>query len=176
MARQQRLIEVDEPPVEAVTEEITYVPGQADPVSILWCGHRFQANVPKSITGKADGTNAERLNHHLIESARNNRHFTVGGQRKRRDPAALPTTAEGYRAYMVEWLKDPAIQHAEDLVVRFVKDRELQAVCEVGTDDYSYLSTLFMPKLYELARADDDMTPLQVAALWARHGVNQLPW
>ena len=175
MARQQRLIEVDEPPVEAITEEITYTPGQHDPLIITWCGQRFEANKPKSITGKADGTKTEQLNHHLIERARENRHFSVGGQRKKRDAAALPTSADGYKAYMVDWLKDPNIQHAEELVARFARDRELQAACEVGTDDYAWLSTLFMPKLHELARGDD-LTELQVSSLWARHGINVLPW
>lgn len=175
MARQSRIVEVEEPPVEPVTETITYVPGQHDPVFITWCGHRFEANKSKEITGHAEGTQQQRLNHHLIESAKNNKHFTIGGQRKRQDPSALPTTSDGYKAYMIEWIKDPSYQHADELIARFAKDRELQAACEVGSDDFAYLSTLFMPRLHELARGDD-MTELQIASLWAQHGVNVLPW
>jgi hypothetical protein len=142
---------------------------------VKWCGHTFQANVPKTITGHAEGTTAQKLNHHLIESAKENRHFRVGNAKPKREVATMPTTAEGYRAYMVEWLKDPNIQHADDLIARFAKDRELQAICEVGSDDYSYLGTLFMPKLHELARGDE-LTELQVSTLWAQRGINVLPW
>jgi hypothetical protein len=175
MARTERIVEKAEPTVEPVTETITYTPGQNDPAVVKWCGQTFHANVPKDITGHAEGSVKEQLNFHLIQSARDNKHFKVGNAKPKRDPAALPTTAEGYRSYMVEWLKDPSIQHADELIARFARDRELQATCEVGSDDYSYLSTLFMPKLHELARGDDLNEP-QVAAIWIQNCFNVLPW
>lgn len=166
---------VDEAQVEAVTETVTYVPGEGDPSSVKWCGHTFHANVPKEITGHAEGTASEKLNHHLIERARENPSFKVAGSRVKRDASALPKTAEEYRAYMIAWLKGPGIEHVDQLIARFARDRELQAVCEVGSDDFSFLSTLFMPKLHELAKADE-LTEGQVASLWINAGVNQMPW
>lgn len=163
------------PPAEPVTETVTYLAGQGDPSSVKWGGHVFQANVPKEITGHTEGTEREKLNHSVIESARTNKHFRVGNARPKRDVMAMPKTAEEYRAYAIDWLKDPSIDHAETLIARFAKDRELRAMCEVGSDDYSYLSTLFMPRLYELARADE-LTDGQVASLWINHGFNELPW
>jgi hypothetical protein len=161
---------------EPVTETITYVPGPLDPVTIKWAGHTFAANVPKEITGHATGSEREKANLNLIESARTNKHFTVGNAKPKRDAASLPTTADGYKAYMVGWLKDdPAIETTDQLIGRFAKESPLREACEVGHDDYQYLSTLFMPKLYELAKADE-LSKEQLAALWINHGINQLPW
>jgi len=75
----------------------------------------------------------------------------------------------------VAWLKDPNLDHAEKLIARYAKDRDLREVCEVGADDYSWLATLFMPKLHDLAKGDE-LTEGQVASLWINHGFNQLDW
>jgi hypothetical protein len=160
---------------EPVTETITYVPGNGDPTSIKWCGHTFHANVPKEITGHASGAERDRLNMHLIERARENKSFQVGNARPKRDVITEPKTAEEYRAYVVGWLKETPFAHADDLIRRFAKDRELQAACEVGSDDFSWIATLFMPKLHELARADE-LTQAQVSSLWIQNGFNVLPW
>lgn len=175
MARQPKASEDTAPAPEPVTETITYTPGDGDPSSVKWCGHTFQANVPKEITGHAEGTEREKLNHHLIERARENRHFRVGNARPKRDVMERPQTSQEYRAYFVNWVKDPAFDHVETLITRFAQDRQLQIDCEVGSDDYSYMATIFMPKLHELARADE-LTEAQVAQIWINHGVNQLPW
>lgn len=180
MARATKVM-TEEAPAEPVTETITYTPGPMDPVTVKWGGHVFQANVPKEITGHAEGTSREQLNHSLIESARTNRHFMVGGERKKRDAIAEPQTPEEYRAYCIAWLKEigrdgnPVIQTTEQLISRFARDRDLQKACEVGHDDYTYIATLFMPKLHELQRAEELSDP-QVATIWVNHGVNQLPW
>lgn len=175
MARAPKVVEETEPAVEPVTETITYLPGEGDKASVLWGGHTFHANVPKEITGHAEGTAAQKLNLHLIERARENRLFAVGDGKPKRQAATVPATAEQYRAYLVDWLKDPSIQHADQLIARFAKDRELQADCEVGSDDYAYIATLFMPKLHELARIDE-LSDAQLAAIWISHGFNQTPW
>jgi hypothetical protein len=169
------VVETDTIEPEPVTESITYLPGPMDPPTVKWCGHTFQANVPKEITGHAAGSEREKLNAELIARARDNKHFQVGQGRARKDAASLPKTAEQYRAYMVSWLQDPNIEHVNDLIARFARDRDLQIACEVGGDDYTYLSTLFMPRLHELARADE-MSEQQVAAAWVNHGIMQLPW
>lgn len=170
----------DEQASEPVTESITYLPGDGDPAFVKWGGHTFKANVPKEITGHLDGTTTEKLNHHIIESARANPAFSVGGKKTRKKSDDLPTDQKGYRAYMVAWLKEEkdgasVFQHAEQLIARFAQDRDLQAKCEVGFDDYQYLGSLFMPKLHELAAADE-LPEGAVASLWVSHGYNQLPW
>lgn len=163
------------PETGAVTESITYTPGEGDPSTVTWCGHVFRANVPKDIAGHADGSEREKLNFGLIESAKLNKHFLVGNARPKREVNATPKTADEYRAYFVAWLKDPSMDHADKLIARFARDRDLQLTCEVGADDFAYLSTLFMPRLHELAKADE-LTEAQVASLWINAGVNQLPW
>lgn len=159
-----------------VTETLTYVPGNGDPAATKWGGHTFHANVPKELTGHPDGNERERLNHHIITSARNNPCFSVGGEKPAARPGAKkPKTAEEYRAFFAKWLLDPAIEHVDQLIARFARDRELQAACEVGTADFALIGELFMPRLHELAKADE-MSHEQVAATWINHGYNQLPW
>lgn len=180
MAKQPRVAGETEPASEPYTEMVTYTPGPLDPVTAKWCGHVFHANVAKEIKAHADGAERDKLNHHLVERARENKFFLVGtakdGTAKaKRDPQAMPTTAREYVGYMVEWLKDDSIQNAEQLISRFARDRDLRATCDVGTDDYNYLATLFMPKLHELQRMDE-LSDAQIGSLWVSHGINQLPW
>lgn len=163
------------PLIESVTETITYVPGPGGPASTMWGGITFQANVPQELTGHPDGNGRERLNYQMIETAKTSKGFVLGNAKRAKAPDALPTTAEQYRAYMVAWLKDTQLDHVDDLIARFARDRELQAACEVGTDDYAYLGTLFMPRLHQLAKMDE-MNDLAVASAWARAGFNVLPW
>ena len=169
------MTEENEDSTGMVTESITYLPGEGDPTNTTWCGHAFRANVPKEITGSPLGSEREKLNHHLIERARENPLFKVGDARPRRRTIEIPKTAEEYRAYIAAWLQEPSIQHADQLIARFARDRELQAACEVGSDDFAFISTLFMPKLHDMAKADE-LTDGQLAQLWINHGINQLPW
>lgn len=176
MARAPRQVtEGVEEPAGPVTETITYLPSNGDPSNTIWCGHTFRANVPKDITGQAEGSESERLNHHLIESARSNPHFKVGDAKPKRANRELPKTAEEYRAYIAAWLQDPSIQHADQLIARFAKDRDLQVACEVGSSDWALIATLFVPKLHEMSKADE-LTDGQVAQMWVNAGINQLPW
>jgi len=177
MARQSTKTVEEQPELEVlpVVEMITYVPGLGDPSHVTWAGHTFHANIAKEVRGHAAGTEREKLNAHLIARARENKLFSVGNAKARRDPAKEPTTAEEYRGYFVEWMKTPSIQHAEDLVARLGRDRDLQHVCGVGTDDFDFMRDLFMPKLHDLAK-QDELTQAQLADIWIRHGFNQLPW
>jgi hypothetical protein len=176
MARAQRVVEGSELPLsEPVTETIIYIPGEGDRPSVVWCGHTFHANVPKDITGNAGGSAREQLNMQLIERARENKHFVVGGVRKKRDARSDPRTQMEYRAYAIEWIKDPSIEHADQLIARLAKDRDLQLTCEVGYDDFAYLATLFMPRLHDLAKGDE-INETQLGTLWLGHGYNVLPW
>lgn len=180
MARAQKVAEETELPIDPVTETVTYVPGPMDPSQVAWAGHTFHANVAKEIRGHAAGTEREKLNASLIESARVNPRFTVGGAKPKRNAAKEPTTPEEYRAYFVEWMNQP-FQNAEPgkcadgLIARLAKDRDLQVACGVGTDDFEFMGTLFMPKVHELAKMDE-LTEAQLGAVWMRHGYNTLPW
>lgn len=158
-----------------VVEQVTYLPGSQDPSFTKWGGHTFQANVSKEIKGDPDGTASEKLNHHIIEAARNNPHFQVGNTRPRRERTSMPKDSREYRAYLANWLKEEHFEEPEELIARFARDRDLQAKCDVGADDFGFIGELFMPRLHELARAHD-MTEAQVAGLWLNHGYNQLPW
>lgn len=165
MARQPKpAVENETTSVEPVTELVTYLPGPMDPPTTKWLGHTMHANVPKPITCHPDH----------MEIARGNKFFSVGNAPRARESNKPPKTSEEYRAYMIAWLGQK-YDHTSDLIARFVRDRELQIACEVGADDYAYLGTLFMPKLHELARADE-FSEQQVASMWLQHGVNQLPW
>lgn len=174
MGRAARVVEETEPPVEPVNETITYVPGPMDPSQVVWAGHTFHANVGKDIRGHAAGTEREKLNASLIESARTNPRFTVGNAKPKRDAAREPATPEEYRSYFAEWLKKP-FDHAEELIARFAVDRDLQVICGVGADDYDFMGALLMPKLHELAKGDE-LTETQLSGGWIRYGYNQLPW
>lgn len=166
---------------EQVKETITYTPGFGDPTIIEWGGHKFHANVPKELVGDADGTPREKLNMELIERARENKHFVVGAGGKRpRKQAVMIETAEQYRAHLAEWMKEtgpdgPVIKSAGQLIERFAKERDMRALAEVGPSDYDLIATIFMPKLHDLAKADE-LTADQVGQLWRNAGFNELPW
>jgi hypothetical protein len=176
MAKAARNESAELPIAGSISTTLTYLPDDGDPVINKWCGITFRANVPVELIANPQGTKREQLNAWMIENAKGSRFYSIGDapHPRVRKPNSEPETAEEYRAYMVEWLKQP-FDHASDLIARFVRDRDLQTACEVGFDDYQYLATLFMPKLHELARGDE-LSEQQVAQLWLSHGVNQLPW
>jgi hypothetical protein len=175
MASAPRGSEQTKPAAGAVTETITYIPGDGDPPIVKWAGHTFHANVPKEIVGHPEGTDRDRLNHAIIERARDNPAFKVSGAPRARIKRDTPKTPEQYRAYLADWLKDPAIEHVRDLIGHFAKDKDLQLACEVGASDYDLIATLFMPRLHELTKFDE-LSAEQVAAIWIDHGYNVLPW
>lgn len=150
-------------------EQITYLPGEGDPLFVKWHGLVFHANVPKSVT-KAD----------LIEQAKANKFFKVGSFDTTKDSTAAvvstvadPKTAAQYRAHFVDWFKK--ITSINDMVATWAKEQPMREACEVGADDYSYIGTLFYPKMHDLAKAAG-LNQQQLAELWARVGVQQLPF
>jgi hypothetical protein len=165
-----------------LSEQITYLPREGDPPSTRWHGHVFHANVPKTVT-KAE----------LIEAARNNRFFKVGSFDPAKDstaalsevPADDPKTSEQYRARVVAWLKrldkisaDPEQGPGgalEAMVKTWAKEQHMREACEVGSDDYSYIGSLFLPKMHQFSQAAG-LNQQAVAELWARNGVFQLPF
>lgn len=165
------------------TETITYTPGHGDPVVTQWGGHTFHANKPKEVTCHPEGTARERLNAELVELARSNPHFTVGtgGPARKAKASKMIETPEQYRSHLAEWMKEvgpdgqPVIKSAAQLIERFAKERDMRTMAEVGASDYDLIGTLLMPKLSDLAKADE-LTAEQVASIWRQHGFNELPW
>jgi hypothetical protein len=63
----------------------------------------------------------------------------------------------------------------EQLVKNWAQDRDVRLKCETGHDDISYLGTLIEPKLRQM-RLSEGLSESQVAELWMRYGVFELPW
>lgn len=150
-------------------EQITYIPGDGDPLSVKWHGLVFHANVPKSVTKPE-----------LIEQAKGNKFFKVGSFDTAKDStaavdaaAAVPKTSQEYRAHFVDWLKKAS--EINGLVATWAKEQSMRDACEVGADDYSYMGTLFYPKMHEFTKAAG-LNQQQLSELWARYGVQQLPF
>lgn len=188
MARTPRTVLVDEtPPAEAYSETLTYVAGEGDPPFVKWGGQTFHHNTPKELKAHAEGTERERMNHSLIESARGNKHFKVAGKLAKHaiDPATTPKDSAQYRAHVVKWLTEIKADkeghlnddssHTEAIVKAWAKDKALREACEVGTDDLDYIGTLLMPLLYDCAKAEG-LSVEQLGKLWADNGITELPW
>ena len=149
-------------------EDVTYLAGEGDPAKVKWRGIEFNANVPVRLTDKAH-----------IEAARGNRCFRVGNESKD-TPFKAPADAMEYRAHVVDWmrgvdrLEDPT-EKLEYIIGKWAGDRNLRVVCEVGQDDIAFLGTMFEPKMAALRKAAG-LNNLQVADMWVRHGILDLPW
>lgn len=166
---------------QAMSEQVTYVPGEEGPTSVKWAGHVFHANVPKTVEyiEYADEDAKPHPNKALVEKARGNRFFRVGAF----DPnsehplpegfTGEPKTSDQYRAHVVGWLKKTA--DINDMVQRWVSEANLREMCEFGSDDYIWLGSLFLPKMHDLAK-QAGMNDNQLSALWQQHGVMQLPF
>lgn len=143
-------------------EDVTYIPGSEDPPVAKWRGHEFKANVPLRITDRD-----------LIASARGNRFFQVGADAPTAASNSPPETAMQYRAHVVAWMK--GVETVEDIAKHWAADARLRVACEVGDDDIEWLGRLFEPKLHKM-RMTEGLKETDVAAIWVRHGVLQLPW
>ena len=166
-ARAARLAQTtpSEPPAPAEEfegEELTYVPGSDDPPTCKWRGREFRANVPMRIKDKS-----------LIEAARVNRFFRVGGVGPEPGDNDPPKTAMQYRTHVVAWMK--GVNTVDDLVTKWSEDRDMRRVCEVGRDDIDWLGLLFEPKLRHM-RIEEGLSELDVAGVWVKHGTLELPW
>lgn len=142
--------------------KVTYKPRDGDPASVVWCGVKFEANLPKE-------TNQPEI----VALAGSNPWFVCEGkdidakaQVAKTAPkvAKAPKTPEEYRAYAIEWLKaaqpDPEIAAkdadraslacAKSIETRYAAEEPLREKCGWGTDDDALLQTIFYPKLATL--------------------------
>lgn len=168
---QPRAKQNEAPPL--ASEQITYLPGEGDPSSTKWRGIVFHAHVPKTVTNAV-----------LIEQARGNRFFKVGDFDPARDTGGQPMvisdpkTPTEYRAHFVAWFNKLSVNDIggiNQMVATWAREQPMREACEVGTDDYSYIGSLFNPKMYQLMMAAN-INKQQLAELWANHGVLQLPF
>jgi hypothetical protein len=127
-------------------EQVTYLPGPEDPTMVVWRGHHFYANVPKTV-----------MNPDLIEQAKGNKFFKVGDFNPNSDSVAtreetpLPKNSEQYRVWFAAWLK--TMKSAEALDQRWIAEEVLREQCEVGSDDIDFMNSLYQPKRAELRKA-----------------------
>jgi hypothetical protein len=141
---------------------ITYIAGQGDPASVKWRGIEFPANAAVSV-----------VDEELVNLARGNPFFRVGDEPAAQNANAVPTTHMEYRGYVANWLN--SVRTTEALILKWSSDRDLRERCDVGSDDFEYLGTLIEPKAASLAR-QDGLSDQQVASLWVKHGIFELPW
>ena len=144
-------------------EHVTYWPGHGDPHTVKWRGIEFKAGQPKKLR------HAEH-----IEAARGNRYFHVGdGDAPEVNPNLGPTDANGYRAHVVRWLDDMVT--VEELIAKWAGEREMRDRCGTGDDDIRFLGPLVEPKLREMRRKEG-LNDRQVADVWMKYGIFDLPW
>jgi hypothetical protein len=152
--RPPKTAEPEAPVGAAVSETITYVPGEGDPATVKWGNIVFEANKPQTINGhtgdplKKECTKQERLNADIIERARKNKFFRVGTFDMRRDGVKVeipegPQNAAQYRAHAAAWL--PTVTSVDELDKKWISEERLRRECEVGGDDIDYLMSLFTP-------------------------------
>jgi hypothetical protein len=150
---------------ESAVEEgelVTYLPPPGDADVVKWRGVEFKAHVPVRITDKDH-----------IDACRNNRFFRIGDQSGAAAPRGLPSDAMTYRGHVLDWMRD--VQTIDQLARCWAADRDLRAECEIGYDDMQYLGTLIEPKLRDM-RQSEGLNQVQVAEIWMKHGVLDLPW
>jgi len=150
------------PPPKEPGELVTYLPGNDDPPTTKWRGIEFKANMPLRVTDEEH-----------IEAARGNRFFRVGNEAAKDNPNRAPTDAMDYRAHVVQWMR--GVTTVEQLISHWAADRDLRSKCEVGRDDIQYLGTLIEPKIRVMRQAEG-LTQAQIAEIWMKHGVLDLPW
>lgn len=143
-------------------EDVTYIPGREDPPIAKWRGYEFMANVPLKI-----------MDRDLIESARGNRFFRVGDQAPSGALNEPPKTSMQYRAHVLAWIN--AISTIDEMAKRWSADARLRTECEVGDDDIAWLGTLVEPRLHKM-RMEAGLKEVDVAKIFVKHGVTQLPW
>jgi hypothetical protein len=119
MAKEPKVKDEGEAPaLLPASETVTYTPGPGDPNETTWMGHKFKAHVPHPVRNAA-----------LIEKARGNKFFHVGdfdpAKHAYKETVAEPKTAEAYRAWAVNWLRD--VENVDALCERWANEAKMRA-------------------------------------------------
>jgi hypothetical protein len=145
-------------------DEITYFPGEGDPVRTTWNGLTFAAHVPTKVSKKhtvlvpmpqttqmPDGTMQTRHIEKRIamaELARNNPHFMVNGERAAmpdKHKVRVPESPDEYRGYAMRWIAGST--DASSMDVRWTAEQALRDRCGVNDSDIAYLRPFFEAKV-----------------------------
>jgi hypothetical protein len=168
IARGRKVEAPSEPVADPLMSElVTYLAGDdGSPATVKFAGHTFRANVPQRVE----------MPKSWFDMVRGNLTFVVGEfdpANLRPPPAAPIKTDKQYRAHVARGLRQAT--GARELIRQWVRDTQLRAECDVGSDDFDYLGSLIEPRLAELAKMDG-LNDKQIAALWVENGVFQKPW
>jgi hypothetical protein len=163
---------MSKPQVTAPSEEfdeITYIPGEGDPVRTTWNGVKFAAHVPTRVSRKQtivclmptfanmpDGTVQSRHVERrisMVELAKTNPSFMVNGKitEKAAAPSArVPQSPDEYRGYALRWIA--ASNESSAMDVRWKAEEQLRDRCGVNDQDIAYIMPFFE------ARHDETVT------------------
>jgi hypothetical protein len=144
-------------------DDITYFPGEGDPVRTSWNGLTFVAHIPTKVSKKhtvlapmpvevtmPDGTVQTRHVEKRIpmaELAKNNPTFMVNGkQADRPQPkrTRLPESPDEYRGYALRWIADSTELSA--MQVRWDAEQALRDRCGVNDSDVAYIMPFYEAK------------------------------
>lgn len=150
------------PPYEG--EDVTYFPGDGDPRIVKWRGQEFRAGETKRVKD---------LSH--VDAARGNSHFRVGKDGAHGDnPNRGPSDSMQYRGHVLAWLNDAEIG-VEKFIQKWSEEKRMREQCGVGEDDIRWLGTLLEPRLRQM-RMREGMSDRQVADIWIKYGILDIPW
>lgn len=141
-------------------DEITYIPGEGDPIRTKWNGFEFRAHLPVQVPHKATvlvpmplemtAADGSRITRHvekrvpMADLARGNPAFSVNGEtpaKRRLGTARVPTNSDEYRGYCISWIA--ASTKPADMDARWEAEQELREVCGCDDNDIAYLRPFF---------------------------------
>lgn len=154
---------------EKTTAEVTYVPGDGDPIKTVWNGVEFRANIPvtipytkmvESLTRvESKGPEGEIRSRGvagkipMIELARSNPFFTVDGvgTERRQGTQRLPIDADQYRGYALGWIRES--NTLRQLEQRWEGEAPLREKCGCEAKDENYLRPFLEARREQLKEA-----------------------
>jgi hypothetical protein len=165
-------------PQEAIVErewdEITYCPGDGDPVRTHWNGLEFKAHIPTKVSKKhtvlvpmpieiqqPDGsihTRHVEKKIPMVDLARGNHSFMVNGEipaERKTGMIRTPENPDEYRGYALRWIAGSSEASAMD--ARWSAEDGLRNRCGVNDGDIAYIRPFFE------AKHDDCMSKAKAA-------------
>lgn len=148
--------------------EVTYLPGDGDPINTEVAGVKFRGNVPTTVPmsvgysapiredyiveGKTQSRSVERRQC-LVDILRNNPCFMVDGVRSHRKTAEikLPTDSDQYRGYALKWLV--SVTSAAEIDGRWAGEAALREKCGWEQKDEAFLRAFVEGRKEQLKEA-----------------------
>ena len=151
---------IDTPEVERDYDEVTYYPGDGDPVRTVWNGLEFKAHIPTRVSKShsvlvpmpisvtmPDGSIQTRHVEKKVsmsELARKNPSFMVNGEQpaeRKIGTVRTPENPDEYRGYAMRWIA--ASEEASAMDARWKQEEGLRLRCGVNDQDIAYLRPFF---------------------------------